>query len=76
MSSVAVATAAFAGLSADAQDKASTQKAEHDHFSERTRSGAQASVFGFFCRTPDFYLLFRLVNGFAIVKLISYYSSF
>ena len=33
MSSVALATAAFAGLSANAQDKASTQKAEHDHSS-------------------------------------------
>jgi oxalate decarboxylase len=32
MSSVALATAAFAGL-ANAQDKASTQKAEHDHSS-------------------------------------------
>jgi oxalate decarboxylase len=31
MSSVALATAAFAGLTANAQDKASTQKAEHDH---------------------------------------------
>jgi len=33
MSSVALATAAFAGLTASAQDKASTQKAEHDHSS-------------------------------------------
>jgi oxalate decarboxylase len=33
MSSVALATAAFAGLTANAQDKASTQKAEHDHSS-------------------------------------------
>jgi oxalate decarboxylase len=33
MSSVALATAAFAGLTADAQEKASTQKAEHDHSS-------------------------------------------
>jgi oxalate decarboxylase len=30
---VALATAAFAGLTADAQEKASTQKAEHDHSS-------------------------------------------
>src|SRR6266436_3072950 len=33
MSSVALATAAFAGLTATAQDKASTQKAEHDQSS-------------------------------------------
>jgi oxalate decarboxylase len=33
LSSVALATAAFAGLTANAQEKASTQKAEHDHFS-------------------------------------------
>ena len=33
MGSIAVAAAAFAGLSANAQDKASTQKAEHDHSS-------------------------------------------
>ena len=33
MSSVALAAAAFAGLTADAQTKASTQKAEHDHSS-------------------------------------------
>src|SRR6201992_3929997 len=33
MSSVALATAAFAGLTANAQEKASTQKAEHDHSS-------------------------------------------
>jgi hypothetical protein len=33
MSSVALATAAFAGLSANAQTKESTQKAEHDHSS-------------------------------------------
>src|SRR6204780_2590197 len=33
MSSVALATAALAGLTAHAQDKASTQKAEHDHSS-------------------------------------------
>jgi oxalate decarboxylase len=33
LSSVALATAAFAGLTADAQEKASTQKAEHDHSS-------------------------------------------
>jgi oxalate decarboxylase/phosphoglucose isomerase-like protein (cupin superfamily) len=33
MSSVALATAAFAGLTADAQTKQSTQKAEHDHSS-------------------------------------------
>jgi oxalate decarboxylase len=33
MSSVALATAAFAGLAANAQEKASTQKAEHDHSS-------------------------------------------
>jgi oxalate decarboxylase len=32
-SSVALAAAAFAGLTANAQDKASTQKAEHDHSS-------------------------------------------
>src|SRR6202795_664304 len=31
MSSVALATAAFAGLTANAQERASTQKAEHDH---------------------------------------------
>jgi hypothetical protein len=31
MSSVALATAAFAGLTANAQEKTSTQKAEHDH---------------------------------------------
>jgi oxalate decarboxylase len=33
LSSVALATAAFAGRTANAQDKASTQKAEHDHSS-------------------------------------------
>jgi oxalate decarboxylase len=33
MSSVALATAALSGLSANAQEKASTQKAEHDHSS-------------------------------------------
>jgi hypothetical protein len=33
MSSVALATAAFAGLTANAQTKESTQKAEHDHYS-------------------------------------------
>jgi oxalate decarboxylase len=33
MSSVALATAAFAGMTANAQEKASTQKAEHDHSS-------------------------------------------
>ena len=33
MSSVALATAAFAGLTANAQDKASTQKAEQNHSS-------------------------------------------
>ena len=33
MSSVALATAAFAGLTAHAQEKTSTQKAEHDHSS-------------------------------------------
>src|ERR1700744_3531202 len=33
MSSVALAAAAFAGLTADAQTKASTQSAEHDHSS-------------------------------------------
>jgi oxalate decarboxylase len=33
MSSVALTTAAFAGLTANAQEKASTQKAEHDHSS-------------------------------------------
>src|ERR1700735_3282936 len=33
MSSVALASAAFAGLTANAQEKASTQKAEHDHSS-------------------------------------------
>jgi oxalate decarboxylase len=33
MSSLAVATAAFAGLTANAQERASTQKAEHDHSS-------------------------------------------
>jgi oxalate decarboxylase len=33
MSSVALATAAFTGLTADAQTQASTQKAEHDHSS-------------------------------------------
>ena len=33
LSSVALATAAFAGLTAHAQEKASTQKAEHDHSS-------------------------------------------
>jgi len=33
MSSVALATAALAGLAANAQEKASTQKAEHDHSS-------------------------------------------
>jgi oxalate decarboxylase len=33
MSSIALATAAFAGLAADAQERASTQKAEHDHSS-------------------------------------------
>jgi oxalate decarboxylase len=30
MSSVALATAAFVGVAANAQEKASTQKAEHD----------------------------------------------
>jgi oxalate decarboxylase len=33
MSSVALATATLAGLTANAQEKASTQKAEHDHSS-------------------------------------------
>lgn len=33
MSSVALATAAFAGLAANAQERSSTQKAEHDHSS-------------------------------------------
>jgi oxalate decarboxylase len=33
LSSVALATAAFAGLTAHAQEKSSTQKAEHDHSS-------------------------------------------
>jgi oxalate decarboxylase len=33
MSSVALATAAFVGLTANAQEKGSTQKAEHDHSS-------------------------------------------
>jgi oxalate decarboxylase len=33
LSSVALASAAFAGLNANAQEKASTQKAEHDHSS-------------------------------------------
>jgi oxalate decarboxylase len=33
ISSVALATVAFAGLNANAQEKASTQKAEHDHSS-------------------------------------------
>jgi oxalate decarboxylase len=33
MSSVALATAAFAGVTANAQTKESTQKAEHDHSS-------------------------------------------
>jgi oxalate decarboxylase len=33
MSSVALATAAFSGLTANAQEKASTEKAEHDHSS-------------------------------------------
>src|ERR1700692_2365393 len=33
MGSVALATAAFAGLAANAQEKTSTQKAEHDHSS-------------------------------------------
>src|SRR6202453_4498410 len=33
LSSAAIATAAFAGLTANAQEKASTQKAEHDHSS-------------------------------------------
>src|ERR1700758_4005805 len=33
MSSVALATTAFAGLTANAQTKESTQKAEHDHSS-------------------------------------------
>src|SRR6202051_192581 len=33
MSSVALATAALAGMTANAQEKASTQKAEHDHSS-------------------------------------------
>src|SRR6202166_2862231 len=33
MSSVALATAAFARLTANAQERASTQKAEHDHSS-------------------------------------------
>src|ERR1700719_5051040 len=33
LSSVALATAAFAGLTAQAQEKTSTQKAEHDHSS-------------------------------------------
>lgn len=38
MSSVAVATVTFPGLTADAQDKASTQKAEHDHSSSEPGS--------------------------------------
>jgi|SRR5271166_2160985 len=33
LSSAAIATAAFAGLTANAREKASTQKAEHDHSS-------------------------------------------
>ena len=33
MGSAALAAAAFASLAANAQDKASTQKAEHDHAS-------------------------------------------
>src|SRR6202453_3388290 len=33
LSSAAIATVAFAGLTANAQEKASTQKAEHDHSS-------------------------------------------
>jgi oxalate decarboxylase len=33
MSSVALATAALAAVAADGQEKASTQKAEHDHSS-------------------------------------------
>jgi oxalate decarboxylase len=33
LSSVALATAAFTGLTSDAQTQASTQKAEHDHSS-------------------------------------------
>jgi oxalate decarboxylase len=33
LSSAAIASAAFVGLNANAQDKASTQKAEHDHSS-------------------------------------------
>jgi oxalate decarboxylase len=33
MSSVALATAALAGMTANAQEKSSTQKAEHDHSS-------------------------------------------
>jgi oxalate decarboxylase len=33
MSSLALATTAFAGLTANAQERASTQKAEHDHSS-------------------------------------------
>jgi oxalate decarboxylase len=35
MSSVALATAALAGLTANAQEKTSTQKAEHDHSSSK-----------------------------------------
>jgi oxalate decarboxylase len=33
LGSAAIATAAFAGLTANAQEKASTEKAEHDHSS-------------------------------------------
>ena len=43
MSSVALATAAFAGLTANAQDKESTQKAEHDHSS--SDPGRRTSLF-------------------------------
>jgi hypothetical protein len=74
MSSVAVATTAFAGLSADAQEKASMQKAEHDRFSERTAKENRPLSLVFFAAPPTSTCFFALVNGFATVKLISYYS--
>lgn len=42
LSSVALATAAFAGLTAHAQEKTSTQKAEHDHSSSDPRQENKA----------------------------------
>jgi hypothetical protein len=49
MNSVAMASAAFARLTADAQDKGSMQRAEHDHsLSEPDPENRPLTVF---CRT-------------------------